>query len=196
VSVPIVFVDTETDGVHPGRKVWEVAIIRREPDGTEQEWTAFVDLDLSTSDPFGLKVGRFYERHPAGRALAEGREHDPWHGPAPLNPFFTARKVAQLTHGAHWVGMVPNFDTEVLAALLREHRLAPAWHYHLVDAENLAAGWLRGQGLRAPIPWKSDELSRAVGVEPPGDDDRHTALGDARWAKRIYDVVMGQEQGR
>lgn len=27
--------------------------------------------------------------------------------------------------------------------------------------------------------------------EPPSDEDRHTALGDARWAKRIYERVFG-----
>lgn len=25
----------------------------------------------------------------------------------------------------------------------------------------------------------------------PSEGDRHTALGDARWAMRIYDAVMG-----
>ena len=59
------------------------------------------------------------------------------------------------------------------------------WHYHLVDVEALAAGKL---GI-AP-PWKSDELSAALGVTIT-EDDRHTALGDAKWAMRIYDAVMG-----
>lgn len=39
-------------------------------------------------------------------------------------------------------------------------------------------------------PWNSNDMSRAVGVEPD-DFDRHTALGDARWAKAIYEAVMG-----
>lgn len=39
-------------------------------------------------------------------------------------------------------------------------------------------------------PWKSDALSRAVGVDPE-QFDRHTALGDAYWAKAIYEAVMG-----
>ncbi|MCZ2261387.1 hypothetical protein [Isoptericola sp. QY 916] len=39
-------------------------------------------------------------------------------------------------------------------------------------------------------PWDSDEISRALGVEPPVDE-RHTAMGDARWARAIYDAVMG-----
>jgi hypothetical protein len=57
----------------------------------------------------------------------------------------------------------------------------------------MAAGFLareRSTDLAAP-PWRSEELSRAVGVDPPEAAERHTALGDARWAMRLYDVVMG-----
>jgi hypothetical protein len=39
----------------------------------------------------------------------------------------------------------------------------------------------------AELPWKSDDLSRLADVEPPGDDDRHTALDDARWAMRAWE---------
>ena len=45
--------------------------------------------------------------------------------------------------------------------------------------------------LPAPaLPWDSDEISRVVGVDPD-DFDRHTALGDARWARAIYDAITG-----
>ena len=40
-------------------------------------------------------------------------------------------------------------------------------------------------------PWSSERLSNALGVELPNEADRHTALGDARWAARIFDRVMG-----
>ena len=70
MSDPIVFLDTETTGVHPGRKVWEVGMIRREPSGREREISLMVDVDLSKADPFGLRVGRFYDRHPYGQYLA------------------------------------------------------------------------------------------------------------------------------
>jgi hypothetical protein len=33
----------------------------------------------------------------------------------------------------------------VLDRMLRAHKLIPAWHYHLIDVENLAFGWLAGQ---------------------------------------------------
>jgi hypothetical protein len=195
MTAPLCFIDTETTGVHPGRRAWEVAIIRRDPGGYEEEWLAQVeDVDLSVADPFGLKIGGFYDRHwhyrlsgtPDGEILSEED---------------VAGKVEYLTRGAHLVGAVPNFDAEVFADMLRRHKLAPAWHYHLVDVEALAVGYLHGRHsdvilpdedyARISPPWKSDDLSRAVGVEPATDDERHTALGDARWAMRLYDAITG-----
>lgn len=202
---PVCFIDTETTGVHPGRRIWEIAIIRRDPaTPDDHEWHTFVDVDLRDANPYGLNVGRFYERHPLGQYLAKpntGQDcpdpHD-WNGEINyLVPSAAAADVARLTHGAHLVGAVPNFDTESLAELLRAHGLTPAWHYHLIDVETLAVGWLRGSGptaaeAAAGLPWSSDELSRLCGVEPPSDDERHTALGDARWARRIYDQIIGR----
>ncbi|WP_280381016.1 hypothetical protein [Nocardia wallacei] len=220
MTAPIVFLDTETDGVHPGRKVWEVAMIRRDDKG-ERETQFFVDIDLKTADPFGLKVGRFYERHPMGRRLSGLDDVDPFGGDSSCLESWAAFEVARWTHGAHIVGMVPNFDTEVLANLLRSEHLTPAWHYHLIDVENLAVGWLYrqadardaevvafraerpdadpweepwgGGSLRAVAtpPWDSEEISAAIDVEPPSDEDRHTAMGDARWCQRIYDRITG-----
>lgn len=213
MTAPIVFLDTETDGVHPDREVWEIAMIRRD-DAGQRETAFFVDIDLSTADPFGLKVGRFYERHPLGMHLSGA---DPGEEPYTSETFGSrpdgyhgrrraALEVARWTHGAHIIGAVPNFDTEVLANLLRDNGLTPSWHYHLIDIEALAAGsvagrWAQGRSDGNPsepgpfdfgLPWKSDDLSRACGVEPPSEEERHTALGDARWAMRLYDAVIQQ----
>ncbi|MGH8576155.1 MAG: hypothetical protein ACREXX_14000 [Gammaproteobacteria bacterium] len=202
MSAPVCFVDTETDGVHPGRKPWELAIIRRTDTG-EDTYHAYVEIDLSTADPFGLRVGRFYERHPLGIYLASSGTESGYPLPYPdgdaptyVSATVAAAVVARVTHGAHIVGAVPNFDTETLAVLLREHELTPAWHYHLIDVETLAVGYLEGltPGANHPgrdLPWDSEALSRACGVEPPGEDERHTALGDARWAMRLYDAITG-----
>jgi DNA polymerase III epsilon subunit-like protein len=197
LTAPLAFIDTETTGVHPGRRAWEIAIIRREPNGDQHgEVLQIQDVDLSNADPFGLKVGRFYERHgdysdypvPAHTRVV------PEHSAAVL--------VERMTRGAHLVGAVPNFDAEVFADMLRRHQFVPAWHYHLIDVEALAVGWIHGSGrvpniehqLGVTLPWKSDDLSRACGVEPATDDERHTALGDARWAMRLYDAITGGSQ--
>jgi len=97
--------------------------------------------------------------------------------------------------------------------LLRDNGECPCWHYHIIDVEALAAGWVaaavsgtandgtRGthrverpdgtvNNIDGRPPWNSNDLSLAVGVNP-ADFERHTALGDARWAKAIYEAVMG-----
>lgn len=194
---PLVFLDTETDGVHPNRRVWEVAMIRRDDDG-QRERSFFVGLDLRYSDPFGLKVGGFWDRHPSGRKMS-GKPPLPGPTVPPLCAHDAAKEVMSWTFGAHLVGAVPNFDAEVLARLLRAEGYLPSWHYHLIDVEAMAVGWLfgtypNGAGLVGEPPWKSDDLARACGVEPPTDDERHTALGDTRWAMRWYDAMTGGAQ--
>jgi hypothetical protein len=188
MTAPLCFVDTETDGVHPGRKPWEVALIRRDPNGTETTEHFYLSIDLSTADPFGLRIGGFYDRHPMGRRLSgatgpKGSQVRPITSAAPL--------IARMTHEAHIVGAVPNFDTEILERLLRENGLTPAWHYHLIDIENLAVGYLNGRGAGAMHPpWSSDAITAALGLPPVDEKERHTALGDARWAMHVYDTVL------
>jgi len=117
-----------------------------------------------------------------------------------------AEAFAALTRGAHLVGAVISFDEERLRRLLRANGECPMWHYHLVDVEAMAAGWIGhldstgdiehaawGYVDDAEPPWDSTNLSLAVGVDPE-QFDRHTALGDARWARAIYDALAGREQ--
>lgn len=210
MNAPLAFVDTETTGVHPGRRAWEVAIIRREPDGTEDVALIQVaDVDLSHADPFGLRVGRFYERHLAYAPASSTDARTVADAPDSyfITEFEASLIVERMTRGAHLVGAVPNFDAEVFADMLRRHQLTPAWHYHLIDVEALAVGYINGRltearmhqpDVRMPrwedglgLPWRSDDLSMACGVVPAGDDERHTALGDAKWAMRLYDAIVG-----
>lgn len=212
---PIVFLDTETTGVHPEREVWEIGMIRRDSDGSEQPLQLFLEVDLAKADLRGLEIGGFYERHPMGRYLAGLDPSFPepayeWNG-EPIGEYVirqvAAAQVARVTHKAHIVAAVPSFDTEVLATLLRDHLLVPAWHYHIIDAETLMIGYLAGRNVEASrhapiaemaafripdLPWDSEQLSRMVGVEPPPAEWRHTAMGDADWARRAWDMTLGQ----
>lgn len=184
----LVFLDTETTSLRPDRRVWDVGIITRgEEFDVEYQW--FItpgDLDLGNADPFALKIGHFYERHPemlSPATIAHTYEE-----------VDALRQIERITRGAHLVGAVPNFDAEVLATRMRHWDIAPSWHYHLIDVEALAVGYLSATGaheLPIPLPWSSDDLTRELGLDPVPDEDRHTALGDARWARAIYDRITG-----
>jgi hypothetical protein len=171
-------------------------MIRRD-EGQQDEISFFIhDLDLRNADLMSLRIGRFYDRHP--NYLGEHNVPDVADVKVGdcLCSWDAAGLVENWTRGAFIVGAVPNFDTEVLARLLRKNGFLEAWHYHLRDIEAMAIGYLAGQGLEF-IPgadWKSDDLSKACGVEPPNDEERHTALGDARWVMRWYDAIMGARE--
>jgi hypothetical protein len=167
---------------------WSVCRRRSEPyeiayilDG--KEVVLWVKPDLSKADPMALKIGRFYERTADLPPLAGFKNDD---GVSWSLLEYVALEVARNLDGRHIVGAVPSFDDVMLKAFLRKNGQAPTWHYHLIDVEALIAGKL---GIQPP--WKSDELSLKIGVEPPNDEDRHTAIGDARWVKQMYEVVMG-----
>lgn len=196
-DVPLCFLDTETDGTHDDRQIWEVGAIRRDLDGTELSYRAFLEIDLSqTPEGFGLRVGKFWDRHPYGRRLATlpalgADTHDPrFEALLELTPWPTvATSLARITHGTTIVGANPGFDTTPIARKLREHELMPTWHYHLGDITQLAVGYLAARGTVMLPPWRTAELAELLGVEPD-DEGKHTALGDCRFAARVYDIVM------
>lgn len=178
----VCFIDTETLGldadVHP---IWEVALI--DPDGQERTWQVRVTpRDIDLAHPIALEIGRFAERYDETDAV---------------DPMLFCIEFEDLTRGCHLAGAVVSFDEERLRRMFWREGIKVGWHYHLIDVEALAVGWLRGytdgqeeRDEPYPLPWKSDNLSREIGVEPPSEEERHTALGDARWAKRIYEKVM------
>lgn len=214
MTTPLAFIDCETTGLDADlHQVWECGLVLRTDDpvpGTMPEVTNdphqpgdywfrwFLPVDLSRADRVSLDIGGYHDRHPYGDR-SDGRG-------LLLSPDIFATTLAMLTAGAHLVGAVVSFDEERLRRLLQSHGAQPSWHYHLVDVENLAAGYLAREALRiaahgsgdeaddaygvARPPWDSEGLSRGVGVNPD-HFQRHTALGDALWARAVYDRVMG-----
>lgn len=187
---PLAFVDTETTGLDPERhEIWEVGLILRRESASnevfdeEHHWMLQPN-NLELADPMALSIGQFHERFDREAAA----------------PSITAfcNEFARLTSGAHLVGAVVSFDAIRLERLLRRHGQCPSWHYHLIDVEALAVGWLASQTTHmvaahdplVKLPWNSTEISRACGVDPDAFD-KHTAMGDAQWARAIYDRVMG-----
>lgn len=182
-TIPITFVDTETTSLHKQtRRAWEIAMVRREPDGTETDVEFFVgDVDLAEADPQSLKFGRFYERFALpGEPRRLGDRY--------LAEQDAARSVERMTRGAMLLGGNPAFDDLHLDRLLRQCGLCPSWHYHPWDVTAYVAGAL---GVPAGGGLKSDDISRMIGVNPD-DFDRHTAMGDVRWLIAQYDAVLAR----
>jgi DNA polymerase III epsilon subunit-like protein len=178
------FVDVEVTGLDPERhEIWEVGIITRQDNGEETSYHEFLQVvNLPTADPFSLQIGGYHSRHPNGYDYPFEPGEASYQ--VPKSRSVIAHKIARLTHHAHLVGAVISFDEERLRKLLLRNGLAPSWHYHIVDVEALAAGYL---GM-AP-PWDSEVLSRCMNIDPQVYA-RHTALGDATWARDLYDAVI------
>ena len=179
---PMVFLDTETTGLHEDRRAWEIALVRRE-DGITRTVTIFIDvrdIPLDQADPTALEIGRFYDRHPEfGGTLPPGAVH--------LRESEAMALVAEITAGAELYGLNPLFDTECLDAAMRRHGRTPNWWRTPVDIAVLARGFVIGQGISDNPHRGTDRLSAQCGVEAPGADDRHTALGDTLWLVKWYD---------
>jgi DNA polymerase III epsilon subunit-like protein len=184
----LVFLDTETTGLDSDRcEVWEIGAIVR-TDNDDQEWLWQIRPSMKNAQPDGLRIGRYYERIQVeatrpGSARAMVLPADVTAGPW-LKARDVARALAPLLDGATIVGAVPDFDARFLTRFLRHHNQAFTAHYHLCDVETLAAG-----ALRQPPPWKFDDLLSKYGLTY-SEEDRHTALGDARMVRDLYDAVM------
>jgi hypothetical protein len=171
----VIFIDIESTALDRNtRQAWEIAYIVRTPGCGDVEESFFVEVNLANADPASLRFGRFFERSPQRNGDMVGQI---------LDPGAAAFLVEEATRGAVLVGAVPSFDEETLDRLLRDHGLCPTWNYHLGDVEALAAGRL---GVRPP--WKLDQFLTAFGIVVP-EGDRHTALGDARAARDLFDAV-------
>lgn len=189
----LVFLDTETVGLADECDIWEIGLIAR-TDAGDVEYCWRLRPDMVRAEPTGLRIGRYYERigklayKPVGSAV---RVVNP-RGGGDDEAAGVAFDLAQLLDGATIVGAVPDFDARHLSRWLAQYDQCGTWHYHLHCVETLALGYLAGQNrLLPPLPVRSDDLSRMVGVEPPGDTERHTALGDARWVRDIWDAITG-----
>lgn len=206
----LAFLDTETTGLDPRHhEIWEVGIIIRDlnplygdPQDIAYAWQLRPDLDKA--NPKALEIGRYHERFSVRTdnmaATIDVEDGKPWTGYGSRSEAFI--DIQQVLDGAHIVGAVPSFDDAFLKASFWPLSLRVTWHYHLIDVETLAVGWLEGDAAAAraevddsitsgvTLPWNSEDLSARLGVDAAAFD-RHTALGDARWALAIYDAVMG-----
>lgn len=177
-----VFLDTETLGLDPYAPIWELAAIR-------------------VSDEFGIETDRLHlfvehDRDPWLDDLPENFQHDYLKRYDPAKSVSwkdAAEALVNLMNGRPFmVGAVPSFDAERIARQwLEPLGIERPWHYHLMDIENVVLGWLTARMGVPHAPWKSDELSAAIGVNP-ADYPRHTAMGDVRWTMAQWSRVTGK----
>jgi hypothetical protein len=219
----VAFVDIETTGLDPETDhIWEIAVIvdgeehvwqqripgigmtrvtRLDSDGSAIPGTTVTQHDWSTISPWVVENTGIRERYDHASADSTGD---------------SIVRFCNLVDGRHLVGACPWFDSERLHRVLLRHytvpdeRLTP-WHYHLIDVENLAVGFILGvrhahrqsaeygypaelyDGVSSKplLPWDSTRLSVALGVDPADFEPKHSALADARWAKALYEKIMG-----
>jgi DNA polymerase-3 subunit epsilon len=170
---PLVFIDVETTGLDLIQsRIWEVGLIRRTSFG-DVEHHAMIKLsetDLSVASPKALEVGRFRERYSDPDAISEARLVRETH----LSDFLS---------GAILVGANVQFDERFLSAMFARHGVRTPWSYRLLEVESYAAG-----AFGAEPPWSLDDLLTAYAVHVP-EGARHTALGDARAERDLYDAA-------
>jgi hypothetical protein len=203
----IATIDTETTHLSPAKgQMWELAVI---VDGhhTHSEWDGewvftFPEAPIDGADPAALAVSHYYRRiepinqariAPYGiprRATVHVVAPDASCAPDPLEgvpgwvgDHDAARLIAMLLDGADAVaGVRPEFDKPFIEDYLTGYGHHWTAHYHTIDVAQVTH-WRLGR-TSADLPYRSDDLAAALGVEPPAHEERHTALGDARWARR------------
>lgn len=214
---PIVFIDTETTSLGLAAHPWEIAVIRRETKGgpvarpalvtTNDTWVLQVDYDFRTL-PAGtaaqaLSVGGWLERGAHGSTYLDEVNRDGVNVERGDEMQVATRLAELLRDEPILVGVGVHFDAAVLSRMFARHGLAEEpWHYSIVDLKSATWGFYRGRAVdmtsdvivsQAPLPVRSEKLAAALCVAPPSDAERHTALGDARWAARWFDRLVGGE---
>lgn len=163
----IVFVDVETTGLDPRRhEVWEIATVERSgparlwyPELNRQKW--------GQADPTALEISGFWQRRES----------------SPQSPREVAALLSDWLGGVTFAGANPAFDDAFLSEFVRRHQYPVTWHHRLLDVPVYVAGAL---GLEPGL--SLSEAAEAVGIDVSGYE-RHTALGDARLVRDVYQAV-------
>ncbi|NUP46168.1 MAG: hypothetical protein HOW97_02470 [Catenulispora sp.] len=195
-KAPLAFVDTETTHLSAELgEVWEVAIILRDGDGDGEHVWQFtprtIDAEIHGE---ALRIGRFEERFavPDGCTAAYTADGD-------IDPMTRDDAITEITATLSGAVLVANnaaFDDRHLRKLLDLREEEQPWCHRPTCIMARAEGYLwatdphwMAEQEAAVGQVSSRVLSRRLGVEPPGGDVAHTALGDARWVMAVHDAI-------
>jgi DNA polymerase-3 subunit epsilon len=171
-DVPLVFVDVETTGLDPSRgdRVCEIALIRREPNGSTYEWSQLIDPQRPISRG-AYAVNRI------SASLLKG---------APLFASIIS-EVNDVIGGAVWVAHNAPFDLGFVQSEYKKARRI------LVDRPIVDTVHLARRHFRFPSN-RLSELARQFGISTP---DAHRALGDCRTTLAVFEcIIKSAYQGR
>lgn len=174
---PLLFVDIETLGLDINAPAWELAATRINPlKGTRKFMNTFIIHQPSSwAATLPLSFQKDYR---------ERYDEDIARTPASV-----INELSIMADGAIVVGSNPSFDMQRLEKLSSDIDGAMlGWHYHPIDVPTMVHGYLLGKGIAPAPPWKSDFLSRIVGVDPTAFK-RHTAMGDVRWCIAMWEAI-------
>lgn len=165
---PLAFLDTETTGlVHSEHEIIEIAIIRDNPDGTQQKFhTRIKPKHLERASPKALEING-YVNNPSL-----------WDD-APVFEL-VAEDIANLLRGAYLVGHNVPFDAGILKVEFERAGMKPDIHYQTLDTmalvhEHLVPCGLPYIGLNTVRPFLGWSTAGA-----------HTALQDTEDTRRLY----------
>ena len=177
VETPLVFLDTETCGLKLEDPIWEVAALRVDLDGTMTRTQFFVEHNrdpvLSLPEPFRAD-------HDARFVPARAKTID-----AAAEEVMEIFKPDERGNKPHLVGANPSFDAYRIEV---QFGVSP-WHYHIINVEDLALGYLAAKGQHPPIPWSSDDLVERLDINT-SRYTRHTAMDDVLLVRDIFFAVM------
>lgn len=169
----LVFVDLETTGLIAGKhEIWECGAVKHRDDSYPEEQHWFVHCDLMFADPEALAIGRFSERHNPDKAV--------------LRRDFIG-EFCEWVAGDTLAANNACFDISFLKSYAEYSNMPETWHYSPIDVKSFAAGALR---LRHPFP-KTSGIAKLLDV--PENDNAHTALADARFAREIYFAALARQ---